>query len=192
LTVCPVIHSAQEIYKLVTDPSGFWQDQTDQQNADRAYWSDVYNTYRKALNAHVGGVPIGWVPGVPEALFAMKWSADRLDDFDKDPGTSSANIAVFFVSLAIPGSRGVGAVVPKSSVVFKTPGGRVYTAHYLTETGPVRNIPGSVVDNTIEHGQVVQDLSDRTIYYDPVNDVTVVESKTTGKIMSARRGRPKS
>jgi len=71
-----------------------------------------------------------------------------------------------------------------------TPGGRVYTAHYLEETGPVRNIPGSVVDQAIDHGQVVEQLADRTIYYDPVNDVTVVQSKTTGRIMSVRRGRP--
>ena len=41
------------------------------------------------------------------------------------------------------------------------------------------------------HRQVVaKDLPDRTVYYDQKNDVTVVLSKTTGKIMSAHRGAP--
>lgn len=69
-----------------------------------------------------------------------------------------------------------------------TPSGRVYSAHYLNDTGPGRNIPGSVVDETIDHGNIAKDLPDRTVFYDPKNDITVVESKTTGKIMSVRRG----
>jgi hypothetical protein len=72
-----------------------------------------------------------------------------------------------------------------------TPAGRVYSAHYLYDnTGDVRNIPGSVVDETIDYGQVVEKLPDRTVYYDVKNDLTVVQSDTTGKIMSARRGHP--
>ena len=47
-----------------------------------------------------------------------------------------------------------------------------------------------MVDETIDNGGVAEDLPDRTVYYDPDNDVTVVVSKTTGKIMSARRGTP--
>jgi hypothetical protein len=66
----------------------------------------------------------------------------------------------------------------------------VLSYHYLTETGPLRNIPGSVVDHAINFGQVARSLADRVIYYDSVNDVTVVVSKTTGRIMSARRGVP--
>jgi RHS repeat-associated protein len=71
-----------------------------------------------------------------------------------------------------------------------TPEGRPLSKHYRDETGPERNIPGSVVDETIENGELVEDLGDRRVYYDPKNDVTVVESKTTGKIISARRGPP--
>jgi RHS repeat-associated protein len=71
-----------------------------------------------------------------------------------------------------------------------TPGGRIYSAHYLEDTGPVRNIPGSVVDEVIDHGQVVERLADRTIYYQQANDMTVVQSETTGKIMSVRKGAP--
>jgi hypothetical protein len=71
-----------------------------------------------------------------------------------------------------------------------TPQGRVYTAHYLNETGPLRRLPGSVVDETIDHASQVEKLDDRTIYYDAKNNVTVVRSDTTGKIMSARKGKP--
>ena len=80
--------------------------------------------------------------------------------------------------------------VKAAEEVATTPAGRVFSAHYLQDTGPVRNIPGSVVDNVIDHGSVVEDLSDRMVYYDGINDVTVVQSKTTGKIMSVRRGAP--
>jgi len=60
----------------------------------------------------------------------------------------------------------------------------------VTETGPLRNIPGSVVDYVIEdHPGVVE--GDRIVYYDAENDVTVVVSRSTGKIMSARRGFPR-
>ena len=71
-----------------------------------------------------------------------------------------------------------------------TPAGRLYSAHYLNDMGAVRNIPGSVVDETIDYGQVAKDLPDRTVFYDPKNDVAVVESKTTGKVMSVTRGAP--
>jgi RHS repeat-associated core domain len=82
------------------------------------------------------------------------------------------------------------AATCETAALDATPGGRPYTAHYLNDTGPVRNIPGNVVDETIDHGEVFNDLGDRTVYYDPKNDVTVVLSKTTGKIISARRGMP--
>jgi RHS repeat-associated protein len=71
-----------------------------------------------------------------------------------------------------------------------TPEGRPYSAHYLNDTGPVRNIPGSVVDETITQATDSTNLGDRTVYYDAKNDVTVVQSNTTGKIMSVRKGEP--
>jgi large repetitive protein len=71
-----------------------------------------------------------------------------------------------------------------------TPAGRPYSWHYLNETGPLRNIPGSVVDETIENATTTENLGDRTVYYDAKNDVTVVQSDTTGKIMSVHRGAP--
>ena len=62
----------------------------------------------------------------------------------------------------------------------------MYSAHYLNEAGLARNIPRSVVDETIDHGQVFEELPDRTIYYDALKDVTVVQIDTTGAIMSPR------
>ena len=66
----------------------------------------------------------------------------------------------------------------------------MYSWHYLSETGPLRYIPGSVADETIDYATDVTQLGDRTIYYDAKNDVMVVQSDTTGKIMSVRRGAP--
>ncbi|HRR33967.1 MAG TPA: hypothetical protein P5026_07715 [Kiritimatiellia bacterium] len=44
-----------------------------------------------------------------------------------------------------------GAIAPQSasSTYGTTPEGRPLTKHYATDTGPPRNIPGSVVDNTV-------------------------------------------
>jgi hypothetical protein len=84
----------------------------------------------------------------------------------------------------------VGSCVAAEGEVATTPAGRVYSWHYLNETGPLRNIPGSVVDETIDQATDTIQLVDRTIYYDAKNDITVVQSDTTGKIMSVRRGAP--
>ena len=79
--------------------------------------------------------------------------------------------------------------VPKVHIYGKTPGGRPYTAHYSTETGPQRNIPGSVVDNTINTTKGVPGRNGTTVHYDPVNDVTVVTGRGQS-IVSAHRGKP--
>ena len=66
--------------------------------------------------------------------------------------------------------------------------GRPLTRHYGIETGPKRNIPGSVVDNTINTVKGVPGRNSATVYYDPVNNVTVVTGRNG--IMSAHKGRP--
>ena len=93
ITICPAIKGAQDAHQLVTDRDAWWKEQTDQWNATKAYWGGVNDTYQKARSA-----PLGWVPGVAELYFGLQWSADRLEDFDKDPGTSSANMVVFILS----------------------------------------------------------------------------------------------
>ena len=70
-----------------------------------------------------------------------------------------------------------------------TPEGRPFTKHYGTETGPVRNIPGSLVDQTINNNEGVPGRNNTNVYYDPVNDLTVVTGRGGG-IVSARRGSP--
>ena len=96
-------------------------------------------------------------------------------------------------TLTLAASLPVGTYLERLQNVDKlyaTPAGRPLSVHYLNDSGSLRNIPGSVVDEAIDHGTVAKNLADRIVYYDTKNDVTVVVSKTTGKVMSARRGSP--
>lgn len=70
-----------------------------------------------------------------------------------------------------------------------TPDGRPLTQHYGVETGPIRNIPGSVVDNTVRTSQGVYSPGGKTVYYDPKNNVTVITGDN-GSIVSAHKGPP--
>jgi hypothetical protein len=78
------------------------------------------------------------------------------------------------------------AATPKHGA---TPEGRPFTKHYGTETGPQRNIPGSVVDNTINTTKGVPVKGGKTVHYDPVNNVTVVTGDG-GSIVSVHKGAP--
>jgi hypothetical protein len=89
-------------------------------------------------------------------------------------------------ALGSPLAAESGEAAPKYG---STPAGRPLTKHYETETGPDRNIPGSVVDNTVNTTQGVPGKNGTTVYYDPVNDVTVVTGNG-GSIVSAHRGPP--
>lgn len=81
----------------------------------------------------------------------------------------------------------VARVVDDVPTYGSTPGGRPYTKHYGTETGPQRNIPGSVVDEAIDNypGKVVD--GGKTVHYDPANDITVVTGNG-GSIVSVHKG----
>jgi RHS repeat-associated protein len=103
ITICPVIRGAQSTYTLATDQSGWWKGQTDQWNASKAYWTDVHNTYEKAATG-----PVGWIPGAASALFGLKWSGDRISDFEKDPGSGTGHILFFDVTM-LAGPKFVGA-----------------------------------------------------------------------------------
>ena len=70
-----------------------------------------------------------------------------------------------------------------------TPAGRPFTKHYGLDEGPKRNIPGSVVDNTIDTVTGVPGRNATTVYYDPINDITVVTGKGGG-IVTAHKGPP--
>lgn len=71
-----------------------------------------------------------------------------------------------------------------------TPQGRPLTRHYSTETGPTRNVPGSLIDSVVNRVRPVRTEDGRAIYSDPVNDITVVIG--THGVMSVRRGPPRS
>ena len=72
-----------------------------------------------------------------------------------------------------------------------TPEGRPFTRHYGTETGPKRNIPGSVVDETIRKAPGKPAGGGKTIHFDPENKVTVVTGDG-GSIVSVHKGPPRS
>jgi hypothetical protein len=75
----------------------------------------------------------------------------------------------------------------KGPIKDSTPDGRPYTDHYLTETGPERNIPGSVVDHVINTTPGIPRPNGTTYYYDPSNNVTVITG-TNGGIVSVHKG----
>ena len=85
------------------------------------------------------------------------------------------------------GESSAGSESPYGS----TPEGKPFTKHYGTETGPERNIPGSVVDDVVNNTQGVDAGGGKTAYYDPTNNVTVVTGDG-GSIVSAHKGPPRS
>ena len=87
------------------------------------------------------------------------------------------------------GAAGETQGPPDEAPYGSTPNGRPFTKHYGTQTGPDRNIPGSVVDQTIDDYPGVPGRNGTTVHYDPDNDVTVVTGRGGG-IVSARRGAP--
>ncbi len=48
----------------------------------------------------------------------------------------------------------------------------------------------AVVGERIDNAAYIQGLGGRTLYYDAINDVTVVQSDTTGSMRSAHRRAP--
>lgn len=87
------------------------------------------------------------------------------------------------------GSSGQETVAPVSGAYGTTPAGRPLTRHYAVETGPIRNIPGTVVDEVIDNNPGVPTVGGKTVYYDPRNNVTVVTGDGES-IVSVHKGRP--
>ena len=79
---------------------------------------------------------------------------------------------------------------PFSPSYGSTPGGRPFTRHYGIETGPQRNIPGSVIDEAIDGypGKAID--GGKTVHYDPNNNVTVVTGEGDS-IVSVHKGLPR-
>jgi len=69
--------------------------------------------------------------------------------------------------------------------------GRPFTRHYGVETGPERNIPGSVVDEAIDSYPGKAIAGGKTVHYDPNNDITVVTGDGES-IVSVHHGPPRA
>jgi RHS repeat-associated protein len=89
------------------------------------------------------------------------------------------------------GAAAEAEVAAEAAPYGATPKGRPLTRHYATETGPQRNIPGSVVDETIDNYPGKSAGGGKTVHYDPNNNVTVVTGDGQS-IVSARKGQPPS
>jgi RHS repeat-associated protein len=77
-----------------------------------------------------------------------------------------------------------------SGAYGRTPAGRPFTRHYGTETGPDRNLPGSLVDHVIDSFTGKPTSDRKTVHYDPENDVTVVTGDGDS-IVSVHKGPPR-
>jgi RHS repeat-associated protein len=125
----------------------------------------------------------------PNATWYKRWAANTGGLFASLVACDNAGNTALTLMPVLPVGRYLGRI-RSAEKLYSTPAGRLLSYHYLTKWGPIRNIPGSVVDEAIDHGTIVKELSDRIVFYDSKNDVTVVLSKTTNKILSARRGSP--
>ena len=108
-----------------------------------------------------------------------------------DPCNKGENLTALGLDVAgalIPFATGLGAA-SKAATYGTTAKGRPLTKHYATNTGPKRNIPVSVVDNTIDTIKGIPVKDGKTVYYDPINDVTVVTGDGQS-IVSVHRGPP--
>ena len=140
----------------------------------------------------IGEGVAGW--GDTITFGGTEWVREQLGDNNIDACSGAyqgGGIAGLVTGVLIPGEDDaeVAEGVEAESEFGSTPEGRPFTEHYGLERGPERNIPGSVVDQTINENPGVPGRNGTTIHYDPGNDVTVVTGDN-GAIVSARRGPP--
>jgi RHS repeat-associated protein len=139
----------------------------------------------------------GW--GDTLTLGATNWVREELGINNVNPCSTAYQVGGYagLASAAlIPGegegelaAEGVDEAAGAASEFGSTPRGRPFTKHYGQDTGPKRNIPGSVVDQAIDENPGVPGRDGTTVHYDPNNEVTVVTGRNGG-IVSARRGEP--
>jgi RHS repeat-associated protein len=140
----------------------------------------------------IGEGVAGW--GDTITFGGTEWVREQLGDNNIDACSGAyqgGGIAGLVTGVLIPGEDDaeVAEGVEAEPEFGSTPEGRPFTEHYGLERGPERNIPGSVVDQTINENLGVPGRNGMTIHYGPGNDVTVVTGDN-GAIVSARRGLP--
>ncbi len=196
------------------DSSGLCKESSWAANAWKQ-WSDFVNSNRtcrslcgftvgigQSLSAFKEGVtqaivdPLGTIADIPSDIAGIPDAIGQLYDDVTSPDAYTNGNAIG----RLTGSTAIGIVTSevggrvlngptRGSTYGTTPAGRPLTRHYGTERGPIRNIPGSVVDNTIDTTVGIPVSGGKVVHYDPVNDVTVVTGRGGG-IVSAHRGKP--
>ncbi len=187
------------------DPSGLCKkDSVLAQRADRSIRSLYGFTLGvgQSLSAFKEGLtqlfidPLGTLEGIPSSILGIP---DALQQFyaditSPDPfvngnavGRLTGSTEVGIVTSAVGGRIVRGPARDFGS----TPGGRPFTKHYALDTGPQRNIPMSVLDNTIDTVDGLPIEGQKVVYYDPVNNVTVVTGRGNS-IVSSRKGPPRA
>ncbi|MFY5772714.1 hemagglutinin repeat-containing protein [Acinetobacter baumannii] len=102
--------------------------------------------------------------------------------------TVNANISEDKNALTPIGREGSPLSVPRGTNSSSTINGNTYSGHALDEM-QADGIMSSVVDNTLKTITPVKGKVPGTVaYLDPVNNITVIRSTTTGKIITVSRG----
>jgi len=113
----------------------------------------------------------------PETLISVGLMTGRIG-----PKTAHASTPV--------GSKNAPINVPEGTNAPRTINGLPYSGHALDRMQG-QGIPASVVVNTLEVGDVGPGNRRNTVtYYDPVNDITVVQNYTTNRIVTVHYGAP--
>ena len=147
--------------------------------------AEVFALKSLVTMANVIGAPWGAeLPYPGEAI------ANIRRGYGVDPNSSSAQIIDETTDIAMIAGSAIVTRKGGGGKYGTTPKSRPLTKHYSTETGPKRNIPGSVVDNTIDTTRGVPVGGGKTVHYDSKNNVTVVTGDG-GSIVSARKGPPR-
>jgi RHS repeat-associated protein len=145
-----------------------------------AYAASFYAGITTDPCASTAAKAAAWAGG----LFASLWTPETSD------ATAAALLAAWGASQALAGADAGAPDANAPPDYGSTPEGRPYTKHYGTETGPERNIPGSVVDQTVNENPGVDAGDGKTVHHDPNNNVTVVTGDGGG-IVSAHKGKPR-
>jgi filamentous hemagglutinin len=93
-----------------------------------------------------------------------------------------------------PVGRSRNPLVPFEEGPPRNPPGEIYGRDYsghAIDRMQERGIPPSAIENAIRYGQgSTGNTPNTTVYYDPVNNLTVVTNSQTGRVVTVREGMP--
>jgi len=164
------------------------------------------NLYGYVLNSPIRSIdPLG-LEG-PDYLFEDEYHSTLGTQHGRDVVEQSPVIvnkvirdAAIDMSMAVAPELGIwerflnlfrwGKKCEKAVEYGSTPAGRTWSSHYANDTAAIREIPGSVIDNTIDTVKGIPAERGKTVFFDPINNITVVTGDG-GVIVSARKGKPR-